>query len=251
MAFERELTSVHEWLDATDRIALQHFAVNVPTEIKADGTPVTAADQAIERALRNAIASAFPSDAIVGEEFGSSSGARRWIIDPIDGTKSYARGVPVFATLIALEIDGSLVLGCVSAPALGARWWATTGGGAFCNGRAIVVSSVSRIDEAHLCTGGVDWARGGLDGLVASVARVRGFGDFWGHMLVAQGSMDVMVEFAPLEVWDVAAPRAIVLEAGGAVSSHAGDARAVEGPIVTTNGLLHEDVLRALGTGGA
>lgn len=233
---------------------MQHFALSVATEQKADGTPVTIADRAIEALLRERIEREFPGDAIVGEEQGSTgSSTRRWIIDPIDGTKNYARGIPVFATLIALEQDGELVLGMVSAPALGTRWWATRGEGAFCNGAPIRVSTNSSLAAADLCTGGTDWAlqtdqAHALLAVEAKVRRVRGFGDFWGHMLVAQGSMEIMIEFAPLAEWDIAAPRAIVEIAGGRVTSRDGAPAPRGGDVVATNGALHDEVLALLGT---
>ena len=187
---------------------------------------------------------------IVGEEQGSSGeGARRWIVDPIDGTKNYARGIPVFATLVALEEDGELVLGMVSAPALGSRWWGTKGEGAFRDGAPIHVSDVRAVKDSDLCTGGTDWAEGRLRALESSVRRVRGFGDFWGHMMVAQGSMEIMVEFAPLQPWDVAAPRAVVEMAGGTMTSLDGSERPRDGAVVTTNGLVHDEVLGVLAAG--
>lgn len=250
MAFERELSVAQAIVDETDPIAMRHFALTVPTQIKADGTPVTVADRAVEETIRRALESAFAGDAILGEEQGASGeSARRWIIDPIDGTKNYARGVPVFATLIALEVDGALVLGMVSAPALGARWWATAGDGAFANGARITVSGVDNVAAADVVTGGLDWARdnaGGLFQLFARARRQRGFGDFWGHMLVAQGSAEVMVECAPLALWDIAAPRLIVEEAGGRVTDLTGDPTFQAGSALSTNGALHDEVLGLL-----
>ena len=251
MSHELELAAAQEWLDATDRIALEHFRVGVPTEAKADGTPVTVADRAIEERLRAAIARAFPADGILGEEAGEARGAgRRWIVDPIDGTKNYARGVPVFGTLLALEDEGRLVMGVVSSPALRTRWWATQGGGAYRDGSPIHVSNVSRLGDADVCTGDLRHASDAavFHRLARSGKRWRGFGDFWGHVLVAQGSMDAMVELADLAEWDVAAPKLIVEEAGGRVTSPGGDASPPRGPLVSTNGLVHEEVLAVLGS---
>jgi histidinol-phosphatase len=250
--FERELSAAQSWASEADAIAMRHFAPSVATETKADGTPVTVADRAVEALLRERIEAEFPGDAITGEETGASGAStRRWILDPIDGTKNYARGIPVFATLIALEQDGELVLGMVSAPALRTRWWAARGAGAFRDGAPIRVSGVSSVSDADMCTGGTDWARErdqeqALRALERSVRRMRGFGDFWGHMLVAQGSMEIMVEFAPLAEWDIAAPRAIVEEAGGRVTSLAGARAPREGSVLTTNGPIHDDVLALL-----
>lgn len=251
MDLVRELASALRWVDHTDRIALGHFRVDVPTETKPDGTPVTEADRRIEQALRLAIEAEFPGDAVMGEEDGlTGSGPRRWIIDPIDGTKSYRRGIPAFATLLALERDGVLVLGIASAPALGARWWATRGGGAYRNGDPIRVSGVTDLSAADVASGGVGTLRerGYLDGFLALVARAdrhRGFADFWGHMLVAQGSIEVMVD-PVVSLWDVAACKAIVEEAGGRLTTVEGAERPAEvGSALSTNGALHDEV-RAL-----
>jgi histidinol-phosphatase len=251
MGYERELDAVQRWVDEADRVALDHFRVGVPVELKDDATPVTEADRAIEDALRRAIEAEFPGDAILGEEQGASgSGGRRWIVDPIDGTKNYVRGIPVFATLIALEDDGALALGMVSAPALQARWWATRGGGAFGNGECIRVSEVADVADADVISGGVNWGSArdtqGLLALCARARRQRGFGDFWGHMLVAQGSAEIMVELAPLEAWDLAAPRAIVEEAGGRVTGLDGKSEALSGACISTNGFVHDQVAALL-----
>jgi histidinol-phosphatase len=251
MPYERELTAALRWVDRTDQIAMEHFRIGVPFDQKADGTPVTVADRSIEKALRAAVAEEFTGDGIVGEEFGDSgASARRWIIDPIDGTKNYRRGVSVFATLIALEERGAPLLGVVSAPALRARWWATAGGGAFHDGESIHVSDVARVEDSDVITGGWDWVEeaGRFDGLALlsrTAKRQRGFGDFWGHMLVAQGSAEIMVEFAPLATWDLAAVRAIVGEAGGMVTDLDGN-QAREGACVTSNGLVHHEALALL-----
>ena len=215
---------------------------------KPDRTPVTEADHAVEEALRARLARERPDDGIVGEEHGvSGTGSRRWIVDPIDGTKSFLRGSPPWATLLGLEVDGDLVLGMVSAPALGRRWWATRGGGAYANGERIAVSAVDSLDDALLCHADLrsyeDHGCGPeFDALTRRVWDRRGFGDFWGHMLVAEGIADVMIE-PVLEIWDVAALIPIVEEAGGRVTDRRGDRRADGGNAVTTNGLLHDDVL--------
>lgn len=186
----------------------------------------------------------------MGEERGATGeGRRRWIVDPIDGTKSYVRGVPAWATLLALEVDGELVVGVASAPALGRRWWAAKGGGAFANGEAIRVSEVRRVEDAHLCSPHErEFDKHGLGAGVRSLTgrawRPSGFADFWGHVLVAEGAVDVMVE-PILAIWDVAAIRPIVEEAGGRVSDLTGSGWAENAPCVTTNGLLHDEVLAA------
>jgi len=253
MPYDQELASMQGWLDATDRIAMDHFRVDVPYKNKDDGTPVTQADVAIEEVLRQAIEETYPEDKVVGEEGGTAGNPesdRRWIIDPIDGTKNFRRGIPVFATLIALEDKGSIVAGVVSAPALEARWFARKGGGAFRDGAKISVSKVKEIAIAEIASGGVGTiAETGLEekfaALCRQAARHRGFGDFWGHCLVAQGSMDVMLD-PEVAVWDLAALKIIVEEAGGTMTSVKGEDRIDGGSALTTNGSLHDEVVRAL-----
>ena len=253
MAYDQELAAMQGWLDATDRIALEHFRVDVPYKSKDDGTPVTEADLAVENVLRKAIEETYPNDSVIGEEGGTAGdmkSARRWIIDPIGGTKNFRRGVPIFATLIALEEDGTVVAGVASAPALNTRWFARKGGGAFRDGEKISVSKVKDIALAEVCSGGVGTiAEAGLDqrftDLCRKAARHRGFGDFWGHMLVAQGSMDVMLD-PEVNIWDLAAPKIIVEEAGGTMTSISGEDRIDGGSALTTNSNLHDHVLAAL-----
>jgi len=217
-------------------------------ETKPDLTPVSEADRAVEELVRERLSVERPGDAVLGEEFGATGdGPRRWIIDPIDGTKSYVRGVPVWATLLALEVDGEMVVGVVSAPALGRRWWARRGGGAFANGEAVHVSEVRELGDAHVCTpSDREFEAAGLGeahrGLTRAAWRPTGFADFWGHMLVAEGAADVMVE-PVLAVWDVAALRPIVEEAGGRLSDQSGTGWADGAPCITTNGRLHDQVL--------
>jgi histidinol-phosphatase len=222
-------------------------------ETKPDATPVTEADRAVERELRSQITRERPGDALLGEELGAEGDAdRRWIIDPIDATKNYVRGVPVWATLIALEHGDELALGVVSAPALGRRWWASRGGGAFVNGEPIHVSGVRDLADAHLAyddIGSFDRI-GRADEFLAlgrRCSRTRGFGDFWSHMLVAEGAVDIAVEPEGLQAWDVAPLLVIVEEAGGRLTDISGHRRADGGSAVATNGLLHDEVLGALG----
>jgi len=238
-------------------------AHDLHVETKPDLTPVSEADHAVEVAIRDRLAVARPHDAILGEEFGTSSsqtggsggsgrsGGSRWIVDPIDGTKSYVRGVPVWATLLALEVEGELVVGVVSAPALGRRWWASRGSGAFADGDPIRVSEVHALEDAQLCFANFkDWEPQGLGEamltLSRTVWRAVGFGDFWGHMLVAEGAADAMIE-PELALWDIAALRPIVEEAGGRCTSITGTPAIGPGGCVTTNGHLHREVLAALG----
>jgi histidinol-phosphatase len=247
-----DLALAHELCDLADAITTARFrAHDLHVETKPDLTPVSEADHAVEIAIRDRLAQARVGDAILGEEMGvTGDSPRRWVIDPIDGTKSYVRGVPVWATLLALEDDGELVVGVVSAPALGRRWWASRGGGAFADGDPIRVSEVHALEDAQLCFANFrDWEPKGLEGsmlgLAARVWRAVGFGDFWGHMLVAEGAADVMIE-PELALWDVAALRPIVEEAGGRCTDLDGAPAVGPGGCITTNARLHDEVLAAL-----
>jgi histidinol-phosphatase len=233
--------------DRADEITTRYFRTEFEVRTKADRTPVTDVDEAVERMIVDRLWQERPHDAILGEELGARGGAtRRWIIDPIDATKNFIRGIPIFATLIAL--DGEL--GVVSAPALGRRWWASRGEGAFCNGAPIHVSAVSDLGAAQI---GYDDVAGfekhGLGdrflALQRRCGRARGFGDFWTHMLVAEGAIEIAVE-PEIAHWDVAAVQVIVDEAGGRFTNLAGEARADGGSAVSTNALLHDAVLEAL-----
>jgi histidinol-phosphatase len=248
-----DLELAHTLADAADAISMARFrAADLVVETKPDLTPVTEADRAVEEMIRARLAAARPDDAILGEELGTTGhgSGRRLIVDPIDGTKSYARGIPVWATLLALEVDRDQVAGVVAAPALGVRWSAARGLGARRDGEPVSVSQVARIEDAHLSYDSVDaFESVGLDSEVLALARrcwrVRGFGDFWSHMLVADGSIDVAVEVGGLAVWDIAAVKVVVEEAGGRCTDVRGDARIDTGDIISTNGLLHDDVVAA------
>lgn len=229
---------------------MRHFATEtLGVRLKADRTPVSEADEATESMLRQRLSIERPEDAIVGEEFGSAQGRRRWIIDPIDGTKNYIRGIPVYATLIALEEDGEPIVGVVSAPALGRRWWASRDGGAFCNDRRIRVSTIDDVAQAQLLYDGIaDFDQAGLAdqflALARRMGRTRGFGDFWAHMLVAMGAAEIAVE-PRVAHWDMAAVQIIVEEAGGRFSTLEGRRRADGGSGLTSNGRLHDLALGA------
>ncbi len=219
---------------------------------KPDLTPVTDADRAVEQALRAAIAGARPEHGVVGEEFGAQPGGSgwHWILDPIDGTKNYVRGIPVWATCIALRHDDEVTVGVVSAPALGRRWWAARGQGACTADGLIHVSAVADVADALLSYDSVQgWEPFGLGEHFMALARrcwrTRGLGDFWSHVLVAEGAVDVAVE-PEVSVWDVAAVQVIVEEAGGRFTDLSGVARPDGGSAVSTNGLLHDEVLAAL-----
>jgi histidinol-phosphatase len=240
--------------DTADGITITRFrAADLRVAHKPDRTPVTDADTATEDALRSVLGTERAGDAVLGEERGGSvpESGRGWVLDPIDGTKNYARGIPVWATLVALEVDGAPVVGVVSAPALGASWWAAREQGAFRDGSPVRVSGVERIEDAHLAYDSVpDFEAEGNAAEFLALARrcwrSRGFGDFWSHVLVADGSIDVAVEVGGLNVWDLAAPMVIVQEAGGTFTDLRGDARADGGDVVSTNGRLHAEVLAAL-----
>jgi histidinol-phosphatase len=232
--------------DDADAITMRHFRTSFAVRTKADRTPVTEVDEAVERALTGRLGRERPDDAIIGEEFGSHGGAaRRWIIDPIDATKNFIRGIPVFATLIALEGE----VGVVSAPALGRRWWAGRGAGAFCNGTAIHVSNIATLEASYLCYDDVEgFEKHGLGerflDLVRRCGRTRGFGDFWSHMLVAEGASEIAIE-PEVALWDLAALQVIIEEAGGRFTDLSGAARADGGSAVATNGRVHDAVLAA------
>jgi len=248
---DADLALALELADHADRISMAAFRAGLAVESKADGSPVTEVDRGIERVLRGRLEAARPADAVVGEEYGAAGGAeRRWYLDPVDGTRNFIRGIPVFATLIGLEVEGRMRLGVVSAPALGARWWAVRGGGAFASGRPVRVSRVDRLADAQLAYDSVPgFAARGMEerflALARRCARSRGFGDFWSHVLVAEGCVEVAVE-PEVSPWDLAPLLVIVEEAGGRFTDLEGRPRIDGGSAVATNGLLHEAVLEAL-----
>jgi histidinol-phosphatase len=254
--------------DASDEIALRSFRTELEVSAKPDGSFVTAADRAIERLIRGRIADAYPDHGIVGEEYGIDAGAApiRWYLDPIDGTHNFMRGVPLFGTLMAVERDGELQAGVVSAPAIGRRWFARRGGGAWVRDslvggapRRISVSRIPTLERAHVVFRSITDMRTsrvatGFDRLIASVWRERGFGDFWGYTLVADGAAEAMME-QDLGPWDLAAPWILVEEAGGRITDFDGRRSFDRGEGLATNGLLHDDILDRLwqrdATGGA
>ncbi len=258
-SYDDDLRFAHVLADAADDITTRRFrALDLRVETKPDLTPVTDADRATEESLRNVLRRARPRDAVLGEELGKAGhGPRCWVIDPIDGTKNYVRGVPVWATLIGLMDGPKVVVGVVSAPALGRRWWAAEGGGAW-SGRSLTkatrcqVSGVTKLGDASLSysslTGWEESGRlAGFLGLTRSVWRSRAFGDFWSHVLVAEGSVDVSME-PEVSLWDLAALQIIVEEAGGRFTDLSGTATPDGGSVVCTNGLLHDEVLGQLRT---
>ena len=233
-----------ELADTADAISLGRFrARDLVIETKPDATPVTEADRAVERELRAILARERPNDAILGEEEGvSGSGDRRWIIDPIDGTRNYSRGVPVWATLIALEDAGVVTVGVVSAPALGRRWWAERGGGAWADGDRVHVSAIQRVEDAVLSFA----LEQPIPSLAAQAWHARGYGDFWSHMLVAEGAIDGAYDAIGVTQWDLAALQPIVEEAGGSFTDFKGVARIDGGSAISSNGHLHAALLEAV-----
>ncbi len=219
---------------------------------KPDMTPVSDADRSVEQRLRERLATARPDDALLGEEYGGQMGAgRAWVIDPIDDTKNFVRRVPVWATLIALTGDGQAQVGVVSAPALGRRWWAASGQGSWRteNGSAPIrnrVSGVSDLADASLSySDDQGWERQSFLGLVDAVWRTRAYGDFWSHVMVAEGCVDIAAE-PELNLWDMAALVPVVREAGGTMTTWSGEPVLSGTSALTTNGLLHEAVLPRL-----
>jgi histidinol-phosphatase len=245
--------------DRADAITLARFrAADLEVQAKPDLTPVSEADTAAERAIREELSGARPGDAVVGEEYGSEGrAARRWIVDPIDGTANYVRGIPVWATLIALQEEGEAQVAVVSSPALGRRWWAARGQGAFGfdaltgQTRRLAVSGVGALAEAQLTFSGEPWLEGergrAMAKLAAACRRTRGFGDYWAHMLVAEGAVDIAVDSPGVSLWDLAAPQLIVEEAGGRFTDLAGVRTASGGDALATNGSLHEPALALVG----
>ena len=258
---ERWLTFALGMADIADATALGAFRRDLEVSTKPDRTFVTEADRAIEESLRARIGDAFPDHGIVGEEFGTSDpdAAVRWYLDPIDGTHNFMRGVPLFGTLLGIERDGELQVGVVSAPAIGGRWYARRGGGAWAvdtgrvgvgEPRRIAVSKVSAIRDMQLLYGSAQdvVASGkapGFGDLIDDVWRDRGFGDFWGYTLVAEGAAEAMVE-SDLSSWDMAGPMVVVEEAGGRMTTFDGRRSVHERTAVASNGILHDEVLRRL-----
>ncbi len=250
-----------ELCDEADRLALRWFRREVPTARKPDRTFVTEADQAIERLVRERIRAVHPDHGFVGEEYGDEDGAAgvRWYIDPIDGTHNFIRGVPLFGTLLAVEVKGEMQVGVMSAPAMGERWYAARGRGAWAIGRdgqrrRMRVSEVTALEDAQLIYGSRrENVRSGLmpgfDAVIDACWRERGFGDFWGYALVAEGAAEAMFETG-MHSWDVAAPTVIIEEAGGRVTDVTGARDVNAASFVGSNGLLHEELLRGLTTAG-
>lgn len=255
--FTDDIRLLHVLADDADSLSMDRFkALDLHVATKPDQTPVTEADTAVEESIRRTLSRTRPRDAVHGEEFDDSGESfRRWIIDPIDGTKNYVRGVPVWATLIALEVEGDIVASVVSAPALSKRWWASRDGGAW-TGRSILkatqigVSRVSQIADASLSYSDisewVDSGRGqGFIDVMRQCWRTRAYGDFWSYMLVAEGAVDIACE-PSLELYDMAALDIIVREAGGKFTNLDGAPGPVGPGALASNGVLHDKALAVL-----
>ena len=253
-----DMTLALQLADQADALTSERFgAMDLHVDTKPDLTPVTDADRSVESALRKTLATERPGDPVLGEEYGGTAAftGRQWVIDPIDGTKNFVRGVPVWATLVALLRDGVPVVGAVSAPALQRRWWAGDGEGAFASvaggsARRISVSSVTDLESASLSISSLaGWAKLGLRDrlidLTDAVWRVRGYGDFLSYCFVAEGAVDIAAE-PEVSLWDLGALDILVREAGGAFSSLDGTPGPHGGSAVATNGLLHASVLTRL-----
>ena len=255
--WREDLDLAHAIADQVDPVTRAHFErQDFEVQTKPDLTPVTDADRRAERMIRESLSRARARDCVLGEEFGQTGRSpRQWVIDPIDGTKNFVRGVPVWATLIGLVEDGEVVVGLVSAPALGRRWWAVAGGGAWTGrslsaSRRLRVSGVSGLEDASLSYASLSgWVRrrrlGAMLSLMRDCWRTRAYGDFWSYMLVAEGAVDLAAE-PELELYDMAALVPIVVQAGGRFTSLAGEAGPWGGDAVATNGLLHDVVLERL-----
>ena len=256
-AYDDDLRLAHVLADTADSLTMSRFrAQDLVVETKPDLTPVSDADKRVEEAIRSTLARARPRDAVHGEEMPDTGhGPRRWVLDPIDGTKNFVRGVPVWATLIALMDGDDVVAGLVSAPALGRRWWAGAGSGAY-TGKSLSsatrmqVSRVDQLADASLSYSSLSgWRDLGREdaflGLTRDVWRTRAYGDFWSYMLVAEGAVDLAAE-PQVALHDLAAPAIVVTEAGGRFTSLDGTDGPAGGTAVATNGLLHDEVLRRL-----
>jgi histidinol-phosphatase len=250
-----DLALALEMADAADALTLDRFgALDLRVDTKPDLTPVTDADESAEELLRASLTAHRPDDPVFGEELGGTPAftGRQWVLDPIDGTKNFVRGVPVWCTLIALLVDGTPVVGVVSAPALGRRWWAGAGEGAFTSfgdaKRRISVSGVDDLASASLSfsdlTGWGDRRSRFLD-LTDEVWRVRAYGDFWSHCLVAEGAVDIAIE-PDLKPWDLGPLDLLVREAGGTFTNFHGESGPHGVSAVSTNGRLHDAVLARL-----
>ncbi|MFM2351619.1 MAG: hypothetical protein RL096_100 [Actinomycetota bacterium] len=259
MTYQADLELAQELADVADAIALERFrALDLKVESKPDRSPVTDADRSVEQALKAVLAAKAPNDALIGEEYGNSDAKqgsnRTWIIDPIDGTANYLRGVPVWASLIALAVDGKPVVSVVSAPAMGRRWWAAPEIGAFTRDidgsvRKLSVSGINELEHASLSYNNLQlWDQAGkaqqLIEFSRNIWRTRAYGDFWSYMLLAEGALEIVTEH-DLKIYDIAALVPIVEQAGGAFSALEGPLTADTSSVLATNGKLHKITAQA------
>ncbi len=248
VTYERDLMFAEELADIAAAITLPAFGGRMAVTLKADLTPVTESDLAAEVAMRAAVAAAYPRDAFLGEEQGTTgSGNRVWVVDPIDGTKNFADGVPLWTTLIALTVGGEPVAAVIDVPVLGERFAAALGGGATRDGEPIHVSGTTALSDAFVVHSGIEeWMEDGrlgdLERLARAARRTRGLSDAWGHCLVARGAADALVEHEPCGEWDYTAGKLIIEEAGGRLTTLAGGALHPGCDLLATNGLLHEEI---------
>jgi histidinol-phosphatase len=244
-----DLRFAHKLADAADSLTLSRFrALDLRVDTKPDLTPVSDADRAAEEAIRALVAASGRGETVYGEEFGDDGGDAKWIVDPIDGTKSYVRGVPIWATLLALERDGVVTLGLVSAPALSQRWWAVRGEGAVAAGRPSRVSTAARLEDAVVSTTSQRGMPPGWHTVVERSWSNRGYGDFWQYCLVMEGVIDVACD-REVRTWDYASVQLVVEEAGGRCTTFTGGEPEDGGNFVATNGVLHDEVVALLGAG--
>lgn len=253
MNYQADLDLALQLADIADKISLERFrALDLHVENKPDRSPVTDADRSVEQAIKKILAEKAPTDALIGEEYGNTgTSSRTWIIDPIDGTANYLRGVPIWATLIALAIDGKPVVSVVSAPAMGRRWWAAPEVGAFTKDidgstRELKVSAIAELENASLSYNNLQlWDQAGmlpqLTELSRKIWRTRAYGDFWSYMLLAEGSVDIVAEH-DLKIYDIAALVPVVEQAGGRFSALNGPLTAETSSVLATNGKLHQVV---------
>ena len=251
-----DLALARDLADAAAAITMAWFGQRLPVEHKADASPVTEVDRAAERAIRTMLAERAPDDGVLGEEEGDTPGSngRTWVIDPVDGTKLYAEGVPLWTTLIGLVIDGRPTVGVADAPALHARYHAVRGRGAWRDDQRLAVSDVGELPKAFVGHSPIEaWHRDGADDRLLAVAEearaTRGLSDAWAHLLVAQGSMEALLEYEPCFPWDWAATQVIVEEAGGRITTLEGAAPAPGSSLLVSNGRVHDELVRAFAKG--
>jgi histidinol-phosphatase len=244
---------------AAGEVALRYFRTGLAVELKGDRSPVTRADRECEQRIVDVLSSAFPEYGLVGEEFGERAGSAgahtagrvpRWIIDPIDGTKNFIRGIPYFATLIGLEEDGEITAGVIYAPAVDDLLYAQKGQGAYDHNGRLQVSRIAALRDSMLVFGGIDIFRhggrwDGFERLVRASGRQRGFGDYFGHTFVARGQGEAMVEL-DVKPWDLAAIKIVIEEAGGCFTDFAGTPTIYGGSAIASNGLVHDEIVRLL-----